>query len=116
MLLVLTAVAGLLVAAAYLSTRIENYAWSHTLLGADRFSMDLEFGRMLWIYLSNALAIVATVGLMIPWAQVRLARYRLSRLRLQTVAGLDGHVAAGRDTASATGQELGDAFDVDIAL
>ena len=81
--------AGLLLAYSYVSTRIENYAWNHTLLGADRFAMDLEFGRMLWLYLSNLLAVVASVGLMIPWAQVRLARYRLSRLCLQTVAGLD---------------------------
>jgi uncharacterized membrane protein YjgN (DUF898 family) len=76
--------------------------------------MDLEFGRMLWLYISNLLAIVASVGLMIPWAQVRLARYRLSRLCLQTVAGLDRHLAAGPESVSATGQELGATFDVDI--
>ena len=78
--------------------------------------MDLGFGRMLWLYLSNLVAIVASVGLMIPWAQVRLARYRLSRLSLQTVAGLDRHVAAEPETASATGQELGSTFDVDVGL
>jgi uncharacterized membrane protein YjgN (DUF898 family) len=105
-----------LVAHAFLSTQIENYACNNTLLGDDRFSMDLEFGRMLWLYVSNALAIVASVGLMIPWAQVRLAHYRLSRLSLQTVAGLDRHVAAAPQSVSATGQELGATFDVDIGL
>jgi uncharacterized membrane protein YjgN (DUF898 family) len=108
--------AALFVAYSYVSTRIENYAWSRTLLGSDRFSLDLAFGRMLWLYLSNLLAVVATFGLMIPWAQVRLARYRLSRLRLQTVAGLDHHLAARQESASAIGQEVGTAFDVDIGL
>jgi uncharacterized membrane protein YjgN (DUF898 family) len=107
---------ALFIAYAYVSTRIENYAWNHTLLGADRFAMELEFRTLLWIYFSNTLAMVATVGLLIPWAQVRLARYRLSRLCLVSVAGLDGHVAAEREAVSATGQELGEAFDVDIAL
>jgi uncharacterized membrane protein YjgN (DUF898 family) len=108
--------AGILLAYTYLSARIENYAWSHTRLGADRFAMDLEFGRLLWIYLTNVLAISVTVGLMIPWAQVRLARYRLSRLFLESVAEPDGHMADGPAPGSATGEELGDTFDVDIGL
>jgi uncharacterized membrane protein YjgN (DUF898 family) len=108
--------AALLVAYSYVSTRIENYAWNNTRLGTDRFAMDLAFGRMLWLYVTNLLAIVASLGLMIPWAQVRLARYRLSRLSLRTVAGLDRHVAAGPETVSAAGQELGATFDVDMGL
>jgi uncharacterized membrane protein YjgN (DUF898 family) len=108
--------AFLLVVYTYLVTRIENYAWSHTRLGADRFLLDLKFGKLLWIYFTNVVAIVATVGLMIPWAQVRLARYRLSCLCLDSVAGLDGHVATGCEASSATGEALSDAFDVDVAL
>ena len=61
--------AALFVAYSYVSTRIENYAWNRTLLGEDRFSMNLSFGRMLWLYLSNLLAVVGSFGLMIPWAR-----------------------------------------------
>ena len=38
---------------------------------------------MFWLYLSNTLAILFSIGLLIPWARIRMARYRLSRLVLE---------------------------------
>jgi len=108
--------AAFLVVHTWLKTRIENYAWSHTQLGADRFELELAFGRVLWISITNLLATVASAGLMIPWARVRLARYKLSRLSLLSVAGLDGHLAGSGEAIAATGEELGSALDLDLGM
>ena len=108
--------AAFLVVHTWLKTRIENYAWSHTQLGADRFELELAFGRVLWISVTNLLAIVASAGLMIPWARVRLARYKLSRLSLLSVAGLEGHGAGSGEAIAATGEELSGALDLDLGM
>jgi len=100
----------------YVSTRLENYAWSCTRIGDDRFRLDLQVKSLYRIYLANAIATALTPGLAIPWAKVRLARYRLSRLCLLATADLDRHLAEQREQMAAIGQELGDALDLDLGL
>ena len=99
-----------------LATRLENYGWSRTRIGADRFELALEFGALYRIYLTNIIAIALTVGLAIPWAKVRLARYRLARFSLHAAGDLDGHIAQEREQMAALGQELGDALDLDLGM
>jgi uncharacterized membrane protein YjgN (DUF898 family) len=74
---------------------------------------------MALLFVTNALAILFSLGLMIPWATIRLARYRFERLELETAGGLDNVLAAaGSAAVSAVGDEIGDVFDMsmDIAL
>jgi uncharacterized membrane protein YjgN (DUF898 family) len=72
---------------------------------------------MALLFATNGLAIMFTFGLMVPWATVRLARYRFERLELVTTGGLDNVIAAsGCDTISATGEEIGDLFDMPIEI
>ena len=119
--------AGVLVAAlfAYLGvgvlyvsvrTAFENLAWNHTTLDDHRFESRLRITRMLAIYATNIVTIALTLGLAVPWARVRLARYRAESLTLLP-AGLllSAADAAGRDE-SATGSELSEAMDLDFGL
>lgn len=71
---------------------------------------------MIWLYLSNAAAILCTLGLLIPWATVRLTRYRFDNLTLAARDELEGFVAASQAEVSAAGEEIGDLFGIDIAL
>ncbi len=104
----------------YVQTAMANLCWNATSLGKDTFRSTLRTRDMALLFVTNALAIMFSLGLMVPWATVRLARYRFQRLELHTTDGLDAVVAAagsGR-AVGATGEEIGDLFDmsVDIAL
>jgi uncharacterized membrane protein YjgN (DUF898 family) len=69
--------------------------------------------RMAWIYFSNALAIVASVGLAIPWASVRTARYRADNMMAIAEEDLAGLLAGQRTSdLAATGSEAADILDL----
>jgi uncharacterized membrane protein YjgN (DUF898 family) len=96
---------------------IANYVWEHTRTADVTFELRLEVLPVVWIQATNIVAIAASLGLLIPWARVRMARYRLSRFSLLAVpADLDRFFAAEREAVSATGAELGEALDLDLGF
>lgn len=96
-------------------TAFENLVWNHTQLDRHRFASRLRTRDMCWIYATNAVALAFTLGLAVPWARIRLARYRAESLTLLPDGPLETTALAG-DTASATGAELSDAMDLDFGL
>jgi uncharacterized membrane protein YjgN (DUF898 family) len=100
----------------YTMVRIRNYVWSNTELKANSFTSSLSVRTMCWLYLSNVVAIICTVGLAVPWAQIRLARYRAECTQAILGSGWQEFVAAERQQASALGEEIGEAFDVSVDL
>jgi len=102
---------------AYLKTQITNLVWSNTSIGDNRFESTLATSEMIWIYLSNAVAIALSLGLLIPWASIRVARYRLHNINLLAQGDLDGFVAAAQEKkVAAAGEEMSDFFDVDFGI
>ena len=85
-------------------------------LGPHRLESSLETGPLAWIYLSNLVLIVLTIGLYTPWATVRPMRYQLANLRVVARGDLDQFAAAASDGTDAIGEEIGDFFDVDFGL
>jgi uncharacterized membrane protein YjgN (DUF898 family) len=103
----------------YVQTTLANMTWNATALGTNRFRSTMRVGEMAWLVVSSAVAVAASFGLLMPWATVRMVRYRFSRLDLMSDGSLDRIVAdAGGARIGATGEEIGDLFDfsVDIAL
>jgi uncharacterized membrane protein YjgN (DUF898 family) len=100
----------------YLRSRIQNLVWNHTTLGPHRFQSTLQARRLAWIAFTNMLLIVATLGLFMPFAAVRLARYRVSCMTLLPMASLDEFVAGERANVAAVGEELGEFLDIDLSL
>lgn len=91
-----------------------NHVLSQTRLEDLAFQMRLDPWIYWWLLVSNAFAALLTLGMAIPWAKVRMARYKLSCL---TVRGaLDRFKAGPRDDPSALGDELGEAFDFDLGF
>jgi uncharacterized membrane protein YjgN (DUF898 family) len=101
---------------AYLITKTTNLVFNHTSLDQCRFQSELKVGPMCWLYFSNAVAIILSLGLLIPWAKIRLTRYRLTHLTLITAQGLDQFVAAEQERCDAIGEEAVDLFDIDFGL
>ena len=106
----------LLIALAYIYTATTNLVFNHTRLNQCQLSCHLKTAPLCWIYFSNMLAIIASLGLLIPWAKIRLARYKISCLSLETESVLDMFVADEYEKADAIGEEAGDLLDLDIGL
>ena len=100
----------------YLPTALANLTWNSTGIGDHRFVSTLRVRDLLWIYFSNSVAIVFSLGLLAPWASVRLARYRLGKLALCGAGDLDSITASAAETVGATGEELGDMLGFDFGL
>ena len=113
---VLLVYAVLLVLPVFLRTRYTNLLWANTRLGPHRFECTLRARDVIWIYFSNGLAIVCSLGLLVPWARVRIARYRAAHFHLLALGDLDDFVAEAERAEGATSAELVDALDLDLDL
>jgi uncharacterized membrane protein YjgN (DUF898 family) len=100
----------------YVRTAVANLIWSHVSLDWMGLRSTLKTNRMVWLYVSNMLAIIGSLGLLIPWAHIRMARYRVHSLVLVGSEELDRYVAAERKTAGTTGEGLSDVFDVAVGI
>src|SRR5262249_13014420 len=62
---------------AVMNAGLGNAAFNNTHIGPHRLRCELKAGRLFWLYLSGGAAALVSVGLLIPWAKVRLLRYQL---------------------------------------
>lgn len=100
----------------FMAVRLPNLIWSKTGLGEHDLYSRMEVGKYLWIAFTNLLGIVFTLGLYIPFAQIRMARYRFSCMGLLAQGDLGEFVAGQVQADSATGEETAEMFDLDISL
>ncbi|MDX1375146.1 MAG: YjgN family protein [Burkholderiales bacterium] len=116
LLALLATLFALLATFSYKHVRVANLTWSSLELGGLRTCCDLAAGRMYWIALSNLFAIVLSAGLLIPWATIRMMRYRVSCLSLAGAENLDALVGAQSAQIGAAGEEIGELLGIDIGL
>ncbi len=105
-----------LVAFAYLRARVGNLTLNGTIVGAFRCRSTLRARDLVWLYGSNVVAVLATLGLAVPWVTLRMARYRAANLTVVGAASLAAFAAAPGAAGTATGSEVSDLFDVDVSL
>ncbi|MCW8828375.1 MAG: YjgN family protein [Gammaproteobacteria bacterium] len=101
---------------AYVSANTTNLIYNNSTLQQHGFESRLQVGQLAWIYISNWFITAITLGLAMPWAKVRLANYHAQCLTLMTEGSIDEFVAAEEKSVSSLGEEIGDAFDMDIGL
>jgi uncharacterized membrane protein YjgN (DUF898 family) len=107
---------GVFSIAIYLITRVNNLVYNNVELAGNRLRSTLRARDMIGIYVTNTLAIVCTAGMLVPWAMVRLARYRASCLTLIGAGNLDRFTATAAREESAAASELDTLFDIDIGF
>ena len=100
----------------YLFVRLTNYSWHHSKLGAIYFRSDLKVKELVWIRITNIIAIICSIGLLAPWAKIRRTRYILTNLALVSYSSLDDFTAATTEDESAVGDSATDFFDFEIGL
>jgi uncharacterized membrane protein YjgN (DUF898 family) len=100
----------------YLAARITNLVYNHTEIDGHRLRSTVRARDLLGLYLSNTVAILASLGMLIPWAMVRMARYRAQHLVLIALGDLDRFSREARHDEGAAGAEMDALFDLDIGL
>ena len=108
--------AGYVLGFAFVRARSTNLVWGHTRLGPLRFQSTLAFKDLAGLYLTNALGIIASCGLAIPWAVMRTLKYRVAHLSVQQDGSLARFAGSDRAEVEAIGAETLDIFDWDFSL
>jgi uncharacterized membrane protein YjgN (DUF898 family) len=101
---------------AFVRAESTNLVWGHTCLGPLKFKADMEVTDLVGLYITNALGIIASCGLMIPWAVIRTKRYRAEHLRVWQGGPLSQFVGSEKRTVAAIGAEALDIFDWDLSI
>ena len=101
----------------YYQVRTNNYSINSTQWGTlGHLESRVRVRDLMWLYLSNGVAVLLSLGLLIPWVMVRMARYRASKTVLIAGGSLDSVAASAGSVDSALGDAGADIFDFDIGF
>ncbi|MCF8035294.1 MAG: DUF898 domain-containing protein [Desulfobacteraceae bacterium] len=100
----------------FVYARLTNHCLNATHVGALQFDSRLKASHLMWIRFTNTLAIMASAGLLIPWAKVRRTRYILEHIQVVTRGSLGDFAAARETDQTAVGDAAVDFFDIEIGL
>lgn len=101
---------------AFLRARIGNLTLGGIVVGPLRCRSTLRARDLTWLYISNIVAILVSIGLATAWVTIRMARYRAQNLYLIGEATPAEFTGAAASPIGATGSEVSDLFDVDVSL
>ncbi len=104
-----------LIPTAYLRAQLSNLLYGKMMVGSHWFISTQRPIPLLKLYATNAVAIVMSLGLLIPWAKIRLAKYRAETLTLQAVGSLYAESLLN-DNTSAIGEGMTDLGDFDLGI
>ena len=106
-----------LLAFAYSYARQREYIYDTTTLDNKiSFKSTLRARKLAFVTITNFLLVIFTLGLAMPWAKVRMARLLLGNSQVDTSVGIDGYVTQQQKEQSSLGEQIGDAFDVDVGI
>lgn len=108
--------AAYIAAFAYSQARTGNLVWNNSTLGPLHFHSTLRGRELTMLYITNALAIAASLGLLIPWAVIRTFKYRADHMSVAIDGSLTAFHGEERSAVAAAGGEVGEFFDMDLSL
>ena len=96
---------------------VRNLVFSNlTLDDKHEFQSTISKRKYAWIILSNLIATIFTLGLLIPWAKVRLARFLADNTFVVPGGPLDEFVENVKETQGVIGEEYVDIEGIDIGI
>jgi uncharacterized membrane protein YjgN (DUF898 family) len=101
---------------AYVEVVFARLSWRSTSLAGIRFDCGWTTGGLAGLYLLNALGVLLSLGLLLPWAAIRTARYKLERITLLAEQGPAKVLAAVEESVGAVGDEAGELLGFDFGL
>lgn len=115
-LFILAIYGGFFLLFGFVRARTMNAVWNAIRVGPVRCESSLNAGEFIWLYFSNLVAILFTLGLATPWAVIRMLRYRAEKFAVMASGPLDGYAQAEAEHVGAAGEEVGEMLDIDVAL
>lgn len=101
----------------YYQAAVRNIIFNNAILDdKHRFESTVNPLRYVWILISNAVLAIITIGLMVPWGRVRLAKYMASCTTLLAGGPLDGYSSDVSETTGVTSSEYVDMEGIDIGI
>jgi uncharacterized membrane protein YjgN (DUF898 family) len=101
----------------FVTARIQNAVWSATRLEGVAFGSDVRAGRLIGITLGNLVMILLSLGLLIPFAVIRLMKYKIEAIQVLDVDALTHVVGEGEGArVGAVGEGAVDVMDLDFGL
>ena len=101
---------------AYFQTKRTNIVYNNLKLRGHHLQCEIKVSYLFFLYLSNSLAMALSLGLLMPWAKIRTARYRAEVTSLLAEGDLGNFTAAQKKDQTALGEELGNLFDMDLGV
>ena len=96
---------------------VRNTVYNHlTLDKKHSFGSTLALGRYAFIAITNVLVVLLTLGLMSPWAKVRMAQYVASQTTVSANGSLDDYTSSVQSSSGVIGSEFMDMEGVDVGL
>jgi len=100
---------------AFFRARIRDHLYASTVVdGRVRLESTVRTWPLWWLMIGNLLLLVFTLGLAWPWVEVRKARFFARNTAAFAPEGLHAVIDDERARQNALGEELGDAFDMDM--
>ena len=96
---------------------IFNYNLSVWNLGKFGFESKMKFAKYVGIAVSNVFASIFSLGLLIPWAKIRITKYKMENLYVLAPGGeLGEHFEAEMEDEGAFGEAATDFMDFEVGL
>jgi len=108
---------GIIPAFLFYQARMRNLAYNNMILDdRHQFRSEVRARDYIGIVLSNAVVVLFTLGLMMPWARVRMARYLASKTTLIAGGPLDVYSGEVGDEVGVVSSEYFDMEGIDIGI
>ena len=107
---------GFYVALPYYIVTTRNLLFAASSIGPHRFESTMATFRYIVLLIAAFLITIFTFGFGTPFAKVMITKYKVETLELVASGDLDDFVAREADDVRAFGEELGEAFDIDVGL
>jgi uncharacterized membrane protein YjgN (DUF898 family) len=101
---------------AFIAVKTNNLIYNSAHLSAHGFYADMDVKEYAWIFITNSILTVLTIGFYHPWATVRALRYKVAHLSLIPGGELDNFIAGEQKKVGSFGEEMTDFFDIDFGL
>jgi len=101
---------------AYMQTKRTNLVYGNLHIDGHQVKSELKTAYMMYLYFTNTLAMMFTLGLLMPWAKIRTAKYKASVTSIDVAGNLSQFTASQAEHQTALGEEMGEMFDIDLGF
>lgn len=100
----------------WVQARLFIKTWNNVVLSRSKFQTDCSSMTFVWIVVTNWILRILTLGLLTPWAAIRLYRYKVESLSVYVTNDPNIMMNQIQKDHSAIAEEISDIFDLDISL